>query len=387
MRHVLVVDDVDEVALLVGEERLLRDDRRDAGIRGLRRNAHHSAGHEEPAGVPEAQVQHHRSRLLVHHVALEVADALFGVRVAVRKPERRVVDGGLGGTERLDLVQEVPVRQRERDPDGVDLDDRRQRAARRGHVISLREERLPDLPGDRRRDLRVPQVDLRDLERGPGLFDDGPALKDVALRHIAVRRRDAARVGRLEPLVVLQGPVVIRFGLREFGPPERERRPVRPVVDREERIPFLDHGSFLEVDLLDLPADPRLQGDGLDRLHPADVLPTDREVGALDGPEHHEGRLRLLLPRRGRLALRTSAEERPSVERRSPEKRQDEKRLHDPHRHTAVSARHSRVSVPFRRCHCSATLPFLSVFSSAPPGRSSFSMASNMKSLYREKSK
>src|SRR5262249_58862475 len=120
---------------------------------------------------------------------------------------------------------------------------------------------------DRRRDRRVGQVDA-------GVFDGRFASADGGFKHRQgglhvlkfLRRRDAARrkpalPRDLEFRALERGPVALegRLALSELSSQ-------RTVIEREEDVSLIDLLAFLEMDLLDLPVDARLDHYGRDRL-------------------------------------------------------------------------------------------------------------------------
>ena len=75
-----------------------------------------------------------------------------------------------------------------------------------------------------------------------------------------------------------------------------ERRLVGPRIDEEQFLAFFDVLAGLELDFHDLPADLRLDGDNVDRLHRADGVDEVRHVLANGAGGRHRDR-RLPAPR------------------------------------------------------------------------------------------
>jgi hypothetical protein len=162
---------VDEVALVVGEERLLRDDRRDAGVAGFARTRTIAPGTRSPPAFRSAGSASSFQSFL-HHVARTKSRTHFSGYVAVREPERGVIDGGLEVRNALIWSRKSlagSANETRRGRSGRSSSERRST----GHVVSFREERLPDRPEIGAAIFVVNQGRLRDLDRGPGLLDQG----------------------------------------------------------------------------------------------------------------------------------------------------------------------------------------------------------------------
>ena len=219
--------------------------------------------------------------------------------------------------------------------------------------------RLADLSGNRREDLRLLQVILRDdeirLRLGDGrlrtLFG-GLGLLGSRLRVVALLLGDAALVRLLHALpIALRTP---RFGRRRLQIGLRRLqvgallvgdRLIAFVVKDIEELSLLHEIAFLELDLLDVTVDLRQKIDLLHRLGVCDVALgqvvgthldlTDRH--GLRHPRHHRGHARTAL--RGPLRQNSAGD---------PAAGHTHRRQHDARNHRTDC----RLAFSIFICHC-----------------------------------
>ena len=204
--------------------------------------------------------------ILAHLVVVEVPLALFAVLAAVGQDESHAVVGRLALLEGRAPADVGAVGERERDADGVDLHDARERALRRRHVVAHVGGGLADLSADRCHHDSLLEVVLGHHQVGLRLQDGGFGLVSAGFRVIALLLSDAARVCLLHALPVALGATRLRLGGLEVGLALVRDGAVALVVQHVEDRSGLHDVAFLELDLLDVTINLRQEVHLLHRL-------------------------------------------------------------------------------------------------------------------------
>ena len=144
--------------------------------------------------------------------------------------------------------------------------------------------RRPATPGNRRRHLRVDQLQLGVVDRGRVLLDRRLVLRDQ--RGLRIQLLFGHRVGLEQLLVALEVDLRVveqRLVLRQRGLRRLELHLVRPRIDLGQHLARLDEVAFLKVDLHQLAVDARLDRHRVERGHVAEALQIDGNAGPPDG--------------------------------------------------------------------------------------------------------
>jgi hypothetical protein len=174
---------------------------------------------------------------------------------------------------------QMPLRHRECHVDRPQLRNRDQRrcGGQLGRLdeISLLEGDRSGPAADRRRDRRVGQVDA-------GVFDGRFARADGGFKHRqgGLHVLELLRRRRASKACSAAQPQASRAGARPIALERRlalsELRSQRMLIEREENVSLLDLLAFLEMNLLNLPVDARLDDHGRDRPDTADRCDLNR---------------------------------------------------------------------------------------------------------------
>ena len=158
--------------------------------------------------------------------------------------------------------------------DRVERDDRRQQRRVRLHEVADRDQPAVDAARQRRPDLGEFEVEAGS-RAAPPARPDAAAWAARIFAPAVVERGD----GEVAGLGELLGALELRLG--EFEQARRDvdlrlrrvvGRLVGPLVDGEQQIALLDDRAVLEMDLVEIAADARADGDLVDRLEAPDEL-------------------------------------------------------------------------------------------------------------------
>src|SRR6185437_15827471 len=228
--------------------------------------------------------------LIVDHGELAALDDAVVVG-AQRVDRERARSWRSFGKGRVDAV-EVLLRQVEGHGDRLELRDHDDGLRGSGaHDVAFVDLAHAGATVERRDDGGVIEHRLHVIDRGlVGLYERG------VLRHyggLRVRLLLVDGVGEGQPLVALEVELGIgerRLVLRLLGLRLIELRLVNGGIDARQHVALLDVLAFLEIDAENFAVDLRADGHGVERLHRADGVEIDRNVGAANRRGQHRYR-------------------------------------------------------------------------------------------------
>ena len=306
---VVVIDDEDVFARLLGADGVVRHQQRLVGRRARHADAGEHAGREQSVAVVEYGAAADRAGGAVDDVVDEIH--LAGVHEVVLVDQlERDGDAALAARHVLARGGEALVAQIRRliegelEADRIDRHDgRQQRGVAAGaarHQIADRDAAVADAAVDRRAQLgEFVEVKLGRLHhrllRGHGGFGDALGLRALVVGLfgdglVVAQQLAAGEIGLGE------GEIGAR--LRQIGAHLLEHDLERTAVDGEEQVALLDHLAVGEMDGREIARHPRAHLDRVDGHEAADILVLIDD-GALHRLGDRHGRRR----RRGRLLL------------------------------------------------------------------------------------
>ena len=254
---------------------------------------------EQPITVVEQRAAADGAGGGIQGVVHEDHHALVRIAALVGEPHLHRVAGALCpiarklGVLEIDLL--IPVKAH---VDRIERHQRREERLSIGHEIAAGDERAADAPGDWRGHAREVEIQRCGIERGLRGFHVRLPLLEPGSAGVELLLRDgmlSEEPGR--PVALGARQYQLRARLGELGAGLVALGNVRPRIDDEQDVAFLDFAAVLEVDRGDVAGDARPDLDALYRLEAPGELIELRDLARDRGSDRHlrQGRHRLLL--------------------------------------------------------------------------------------------